>query len=72
MIHTIIGFPGSGKTTHAAYLAHKFQRKHIKVYSNIPELSSTIPVELSDFGRYDISHGVVIFDEAGPFRYSDE
>lgn len=44
IITCIVGFPGSGKTTDAARRAHKFVKKSVKVYSNIPELTDTIQV----------------------------
>ena len=69
MIHCIVGFPGTGKTTAAARMAVKAIRKGIKVYSNIPELTQTIPITLSDFGKFKIHDGLVLFDEAGlPLR----
>lgn len=65
MIHCVVGFPGTGKTTYCARLAHRAMKHGVKVYSNIPELTKTIPVSLSDFGRYNIHDGLLIFDEAG-------
>lgn len=65
MITCIVGFPGSGKTTDAARRTRKFRKKGIKVYSNIPELTDTIPVTLKDLGKFSLHDGVLIFDEAG-------
>lgn len=55
------GVPGSGKTTLASYLAKSYQGR---VFSNVPILN-TIHIERTDLGRYDISNGMLLIDEAG-------
>ena len=58
------GVPGSGKTTFAAWLAKRAQKRAKKVYSNV-EIRDCYEVTKDDIGRYDISDGLLIFDEAG-------
>lgn len=59
------GLPGSGKTTLAVKHIIKYLKKGIKVYTNIDvSLSRVIHITEADFGVFDISDGVVIFDEA--------
>lgn len=58
------GGPGSGKTTLAAFFARKAIASGIDVYSNVP-ISGCKILEKSDIGRYDITDGLVIIDEAG-------
>lgn len=58
------GVPGSGKTTFAAYLAKKAQKKGKKVYSNV-DIKGCYAIEKDDIGKYDISNGLLLFDEAG-------
>lgn len=58
------GVPGSGKTTLAAYLAKKRLKHNRKVYSNV-DIKGCYAVEKMDVGRYDISDGLLILDEAG-------
>lgn len=56
------GIPGSGKTSTAAYLA-----RHSRldcVYSNVP-LVGSLRIDRNDIGKYDISNGDLIVDEAG-------
>lgn len=64
MFYIIIGLRGSGKTSHAAYIAHKYIKRGIKVFSNVP-ISGTYLYDVNDLGRIDISNGVLIYDEAG-------
>lgn len=58
------GLPGCGKTTYAAYLAKKYQRKKINVYSNV-YIKGCYNIDRSDIGKYLIDDGLVIVDEAG-------
>lgn len=58
------GVPGSGKTTLAAYIARDFLKKGRKVFCNVP-IVDTLKVVRSDIGSYQISDGVLLFDEAG-------
>lgn len=58
------GVPGSGKTTFAAWLSKKRLKRSKKVYSNV-DIKGCYAVEKSDIGKYDISDGLLILDEAG-------
>lgn len=64
MFYIYIGLRGSGKTSHASYIAHKYIRQGIKVFSNVP-ISGTYQYNVEDLGKIDISNGVLIYDEAG-------
>ena len=64
MFNIYIGLRGSGKTSHASYIAHKYIKKGIKVYSNVP-ISGTYQYQVEQLGKVDISNGVLIYDEAG-------
>lgn len=64
MFYIYIGLRGSGKTSHAAYIAHKNIKKGIKVFSNVP-ISGTYQYTVEELGNIDISNGVLIYDEAG-------
>lgn len=59
------GVPGSGKTTFAAWLAKHDMKKGKKVWSNVP-ITGTLKFDpQTDIGKYMISDGRVIIDEAG-------
>lgn len=58
------GLPGCGKTTFAAYLAKKYLKRNIRVYSNVPILNC-LQIDKSDIGVYLIENGLLINDEAG-------
>lgn len=58
------GAPGSGKTTFAAWLAAVSFKSNIPVYSNVPILG-TMSIDRSDLGKFSITDGLVIIDEAG-------
>lgn len=62
------GVPGSGKTTLCAYLAKKYNKKYKKkgnkVYCNV-DIKDTYCIEKTDIGYYDISNGLLLFDEVG-------
>lgn len=64
LITIYVGLIGSGKTTICAALAEKARRKGRKVYTNVPEING-IATEIKDFGRFNISNGLVLWDEAG-------
>ena len=65
MFDVYFGAPGSGKSTMACRLALKSLKKGIKVYSNV-EVKGCLNLDpRSDIGKYDISNGLVIIDEAG-------
>ena len=59
------GLPGSGKTTIAAWEAKKYLRKGLPVWSNVPIKGCYKLDAKTDIGKYDISDGLVIIDEAG-------
>lgn len=58
------GLPGCGKTTFAAYLARKYQRRNIDVFSNVV-IKGCYAITREDIGHYEISNGLLIMDEAG-------
>ena len=59
------GVPGSGKTTFAAWLAKRDLKRGLRVWSNVP-ITGTFKLEpKDDIGKWDISDGRVIIDEAG-------
>lgn len=59
------GLPGSGKTTFAVKHIYKYVKKGYKVYTNIDvSIPRVIKITEQDFGKFDISDGIVIFDEA--------
>ena len=63
-IQIFFGLIGSGKTTIAANIARKAQKRHIRVFSNMP-ISNTLKFELSDLGHYDMANSIILIDEAG-------
>lgn len=63
MIECVIGKIGAGKTTLAARYAYKAQKRGMKVYTNVPELDGIL-ITPDDFGKYNISDGLLIWDEA--------
>lgn len=58
------GIPGAGKSTFAAYLARKDMKKGRKVWSNFG-ITGAYKCEKSDFGKYMMTDGRLIIDEAG-------
>ena len=58
------GIPGAGKTTFAAYLAKKDMKKGRKVWANFG-LTGAYKCDKGDFGKYLMSDGRLIIDEAG-------
>lgn len=63
-VRVFFGKPGAGKSTFCASFAKYYQKKGITVYSNVP-IKGCIQVDRSDIGKYDISNGHLIIDEAG-------
>lgn len=61
-----LGVPGSGKTTIAAYISkHYLENSDYRVFSNVP-IKGTLKYNWKyHFGKYDMSHSIVICDEAG-------
>lgn len=61
---TYFGVPGTGKTTLAAYLTKKRLKKKKPVYSNVA-IKGAYSIVKEDIGKYDMSHGLILCDEAG-------
>jgi len=59
-----IGLPRSGKTTFLAYLTNLCNVTGYKVFSNIP-VKGALPYSKDDIGKYDMSHALILLDEAG-------
>lgn len=59
-----IGLPRSGKTTFLAYLTHLCNVTGYKVFSNIP-VQGALPFSKQDLGVHDMSHALILLDEAG-------
>lgn len=55
------GVPASGKTTLCAYLCKHYKGR---VYSNVP-IKGALKIDRSDIGKFDISNGMLLIDEAG-------
>ena len=58
------GVPGAGKSTFAAYLAKKDMKRGRPVWSNFG-ITGAYKVDKSDFGKYLMTDGRLIVDEAG-------
>ena len=60
------GVPGSGKTTMCAWLTKKYKKKHknSSVFCNV-DIKGTYEITKEDIGHYDISDGLLLFDEVG-------
>ena len=63
-IKIYFGVPGSGKTTNAARIVLGNLKKGITTYSNVP-IKGAVLYDSSYIGKYDISDGDMIIDEAG-------
>lgn len=68
MITVLFGLPGHGKTTYLAKIATDYRKRknHGFLYSNVPfAIPDIINIDpLSDLGKYEIFHGIVILDES--------
>ena len=65
MFDVYFGAPGSGKSTMACRLALQALKQRRKVYSNV-EIKNCLELDpRADIGKYEISNGLVIIDEAG-------
>lgn len=65
VVNTVLGPPGSGKTSLMAFIALKSKYQNEKVYSNVP-IKDTIKFNWEDdFGTYKMENATIIFDEAG-------
>lgn len=59
------GLPGCGKTTLLAKLALEGVKKYPNVYCNVHlKIPGVIYINRDDIGQYDISDGLLLFDEA--------
>ena len=58
------GAPGVGKTTYAAFLADRYIRSGIPVYSNVP-IKGCYKIDRDDVGRYLIENCLILWDEVG-------
>lgn len=63
-IKIYFGVPGSGKTTNAARIVLRNLKKGITTFSNVP-IKGAVLYDASIIGKYDISDGDMIIDEAG-------
>jgi len=59
------GVPGAGKTTLCAYIARKVLKKNGLIWSNVPVKGTFKLSPKEDIGKYLISNGTVLIDEAG-------
>lgn len=63
-LNIYFGLPGSGKSTTAASIVRSGIRKKIRVFSNVP-IVGAYHFSIDDIGTYDLSHSIIIIDEAG-------
>lgn len=64
-LYVYFGVPGAGKTTMAAWIAKRVLKKHGDVWSNVP-ITGTYKLDPAiDIGKYMISNGHILIDEAG-------
>lgn len=69
-INILFGIPGSGKSTHLTYLAKKFNKSGVTVYSNSLDLNYDILENVkylpySYVGKVDVDNSVLLLDEMG-------
>lgn len=67
MVKLFFGLPGCGKTTLLSALAINGMRskRYSHVFCNIPlNIDGLIRIDESDLGKFDISDGLVLFDES--------
>lgn len=64
-VRIFFGLPGSGKTTFAAHIAKRDLKRKKPVWSNVPIIGTYKINVKSDLGKYNISGGRLIVDEAG-------
>lgn len=71
-IRLYFGLPGSGKTTLLAKHALEYSKKqNFNVYSNVDlNIPSVIPITNDQIGKYRMSNGVILIDEATLFADS--
>lgn len=65
VVNTVLGPPGSGKTSFAAFWALKCKYMHEPVYCNVPIVDTIDFSWEDDFGHYVIENATIIIDEAG-------
>lgn len=63
-IKIYFGVPGSGKTTNAARIVLNNLKKGVTTFSNVP-IKGAVLYDTNIIGKYDISDGDMIIDEAG-------
>lgn len=63
-INYAFGYPGSGKSTFAAYLARKYLKKGITVYANFPIIGCYEIDPKKDLGTFQVQDALVLWDEA--------
>lgn len=65
VVNTVLGPPGSGKTSLMAFISLKTRMLGVPVYSNVP-IRDTYKFDWEeDFGTYSITDSMIIVDEAG-------
>lgn len=65
VVNTVLGPPGSGKTSLMAFISLKTSYLNVPVYSNVP-IKGTFKFDWEcDFGTYQIEDSMIIVDEAG-------
>ena len=64
MVNIYFGLPGCGKSSHAAMIVQRNLKHHIKTFCNFP-CEGAIQIYSSYIGKYSISDGDLIIDEAG-------
>lgn len=64
-VYVLFGAPGSGKSTHAAKVVYKNLKAGFPTYSNV-DITGSIRIDAStDIGKYELTGGDLIIDEAG-------
>lgn len=65
MVSLYFGLPGAGKTTVAVKHILEARQRGMNVFTNIDvKIDGVYRVDRDDLGRYNISNGLVVIDEA--------